>query len=148
MSESEGTLFARLRSAFESLDPAPADLADRMVAAMAVADLSREYALLTLIEDAPAAVRGDADTTTLQFSDGNASILLHISRAENGARRVDGWVDAAAVQVRLTQGTHTRAAVSDDQGRFAFDDVPPGLSRVLLISADDGKDLLTPQFEV
>ena len=38
----------------------PADLVDRMVAAVAVEDLSREYALLTLVEEsALAAVRGE-----------------------------------------------------------------------------------------
>ena len=50
----------------------PADLVDRMVAAVAVEDLSREYALLTLVEGSTlAAVRGETDTATLQFSDGD-----------------------------------------------------------------------------
>jgi len=38
--------------------------------------------------------------------------------------------------------------VPDAQGRFVFDDVPAGLSRVLLTPTGEGKDLLTPQFEV
>lgn len=55
----DAALFARLRSVWEEHDPVPADLIDRMVAAVAVADLSREYALLTLVETADlAAVRG------------------------------------------------------------------------------------------
>lgn len=140
-------LLARLRAAAVEIDPVPADLADRMIAAVAVADLSREYALLTLIENAEAAVRGDGDTTTLQFSDGSSMVLLHISRTGRGTRRVDGWATDAA-EVRLTQGDRTWTAAPDAQGRFAFDDVPAGLSRVLLTPVGDGKDLLTPQFEV
>jgi hypothetical protein len=44
----DAALFARMRAMWQDIDPAPADLVDRMVAAVAVEDLSREYALLTL----------------------------------------------------------------------------------------------------
>ncbi|MGM7670805.1 hypothetical protein [Microbacterium sp. A93] len=147
MAESDELMLAQLRAAFEELDPAPSDLADRMIAAIAISDLSREYALLTLIENAEAAVRGDSKTTTLQFSDGTSSILLHISHTANRRRRIDGWVDAGATEVRLTQGERDWSITPDEQGRFAFDDVLPGLSRVLLVTGEGHKDLLTPQFE-
>lgn len=148
MTSSDDALFARLRSALDEIDPIPAGLTDRLIAAVAVADLSREYALLTLIENAEAAVRGDSETTTLQFSDGTASILLHISHTARGRRRVDCWVDAGAVEVQLTQGRRSWITAPDEQGRCAFDEIPPGLSRVLLVTDADAKDLLTPQFEV
>ncbi len=91
----DAALFARLRAVWEEVDPVPADLVDRMVAAVAVGDLSREYALLTLVEGSTlAAVRGETDTATLQFSDGETSVLLHVTATEDGSRRVDGWVDA------------------------------------------------------
>jgi len=147
MPESDEMLLARLRTAFEVNDPVPSDLADRMIATIAMADLSREYALLTLIENTETAVRGDSETTTLQFSDGAASILLHITHTARGRRRIDGWVDADAVEVRLTQGDRDWSIAPDEQGRFAFDDVPPGLSRVLLLTGEGQKDLLTPHFE-
>lgn len=149
MSDTDAELLARLRTAANEIDPVPRDLADRVIAALAVADISREYALLTLIENAEAAVRGgDGETTTLQFSDGSASILLHVTHTERGRRRVDGWVDAGAVEVHLTQDDRTWTTTPDDQGRFAFEDIAPGLSRVRLIIGGDQKDLLTPHFEV
>lgn len=152
MSRSDDELFALLRTAIDEIDPMPQGLVDRTIAAVAVADVSREYALLTLMENAHAAVRGDSDTTTLQFSDGTASILLHISRTASGRRRVDGWVDADATELRLIQGEgpgeRTWTAVPDEQGRCAFDEIPPGLSRALLVSTGTAKDLLTPQFEI
>ncbi|GAB3597799.1 hypothetical protein [Microbacterium tumbae] len=148
MSDPDDLLFGRLRDAAEEFDPVPADLADRMIAAIAVADLSREYALLTLIEGVASPVRGEAETTTLQFSDGTSSVLLHVSRTERDHRRVDGWVDAETDEIRLTQGGRTWSVIPAESGRFAFDDVPPGLCRVLLVTAGDAKDLLTPQFEV
>ena len=145
---SDDDLFAAVRAAAERHDPMPADLADRMVAVVAVADLSREYALLTLTEGIESPVRGDAETTTMQFSDGSATVLLHVSRAENGRRRIDGWIDAEASEVRLSQGERTWTTAPAEHGRFAFEDVPPGLCRVQAVTAGDAKDLLTPQFEV
>lgn len=147
MNDADRALFAQLRAATEEYDPVPDDLADRMVAAVAVADLSREYALLTLVEGALSPVRGDAETTTMQFSDGVSSVVLHVSSNQSGRRRIDGWVEADAVEIRLTLGERRWSAEPGD-GRFAFDDVPPGLCRVLIVTVGEAKDLLTPQFEV
>ncbi|HWI31219.1 MAG TPA: hypothetical protein VNT50_06995 [Microbacterium sp.] len=148
----DAALFARLRHVWEEVDPVPADLVDRMVAAVAVEDLSREYALLTLVE-APslAAVRGEADTATLQFSDGSTSVLIHVTATEDGSRRIDGWVDAAALAIRLSQGAREWTADPGEHGRFAFGSVPRGVGRLrMVVKAADGqlRDFQTPQFEV
>jgi hypothetical protein len=147
----DAALFARLRLAWEEVDPVPADLVDRMVAAVAVEDLTREYALLTLVEGSLAAVRGEADTATLQFSDGTTSVLVHVTVTEDGARRIDGWVDATALAIRLVQGEREWSTDSGEHGRFAFDSVPAGVSRLRLVVRDadgDMHDFQTPQFEV
>lgn len=147
MNNPDAGLFAALRTAIEDVDPVPTDLADRMVAVVAVADLSREYALLTMVEGVEGAVRGDAETTTLQFSDGVSSVLLHISHTAQNLRRIDGWVDADTSEIRLTQGERSWSVPPGELGRFAFDDIPPGLTRVQLVTGANTKDLLTPQFE-
>ncbi|MDT0181856.1 hypothetical protein Q9S36_16890 [Microbacterium sp. ARD31] len=148
----DAALFARLRAVWERVDPVPADLVDRMVAAVAVEDLSREYALLTLVEgSALAAVRGETDTATLQFSDGQTTVLLHVTATEGGGRRIDGWSDAEALAVRVVQGEREWSADPSEHGRFAFEDVPPGVSRLRIVVRDAGgelKDFQTPQFEV
>jgi len=147
----DAALFATLRRVWQEVDPVPADLVDRMVAAVAVEDLSREYALLTLVEEAElAAVRGEADTMTLQFSDGRTSVLLHVTLDDGGARRLDGWVDASALAIRLDQGTREWAADAGEHGRFAFEGVPAGLTRLRLVvrSGDELREFATPQFEV
>lgn len=144
-------LYARMRAAWEAIDPVPADLADRMVAAVAVEDLSREYALLTLVETDLAAVRSDTDTLTLQFSDGTTTVLLHVTQTESGTHRVDGWVDAEVLAVRLVQESREMGAELGEHGRFSFDDVPAGVSRMKLAVRDEAGDLhdfQTPQFEV
>lgn len=147
----DAALFAQLRHVWDAVDPVPADLVDRMVAAVAVEDLSREYALLTLVEGVELAeVRGETDTLTLQFSDGSTSVLLHVSATEGNLRRVDGWVDATALAVRLSQGEREWSADPGESGRFAFEGVAPGVSRIRLVIKDgDGvREFMTPQFEV
>ena len=148
----DAALFARMRAVWEEVDPVPADLVDRMVAAVAVEDLSREYALLTLVEASElAAVRGESDTATLQFSDGTTSVLIHVTATEDGSHRVDGWVDAVALAIRLVQGERDWSADPGEHGRFAFDSVPAGVSRLrLVVRGTDGDlhDFETPQFEV
>lgn len=147
----DAALFARMRRMWEDVDPVPAELVDRMVAAVAVEDLSREYALLTLVEGSLAAVRSGTDTATLQFSDGTTSVLLHVTATEGAGRRVDGWVDAAALAIRLVQGEREWRAEPGEHGRFAFDEVTPGMARLRLVvrDADGGmRDFQTPQFEV
>ena len=148
----DAALFARMRAMWQDVDPVPAELVDRMVAAVAVEDLSREYALLTLVESSQlAAVRGETDTATLQFSDGTTSVLLHVTATEDGARRLDGWVDAAVLAIRLVQGDHEWTADPGEHGRFAFENVSGGVSRLrLVVRGSDGDlhDFQTPQFEV
>jgi hypothetical protein len=148
----DAALFARMRQMWQEVDPVPADLVDRMVATVAVEDLSREYALLTLVEGSQlAAVRGETDTATLQFSDGTTSVLVHVTAAEDGSRRIDGWVDAAALAIRLSQDEREWRTDPGEHGRFAFDAVPPGVSRLrLVVRGADGDlhDFQTPQFEV
>lgn len=148
----DAAVFARMRSVWRELDPVPEGLVDRMVAAVAVEDLTREYALLTLVDAAElAAVRGETDTATLQFSDGDTNVLVHVTMAEDGSRRVDGWVDAPALAVRLTQGEREWSAEAGEHGRFVFDGVRPGVSRLRLVvrGADDQlHEFQTPQFEV
>lgn len=150
--EDDAALFAALRRTWTGADPAPAEFVDAMVAAVAAADLEREYALLVLVDsDATAPVRGDADMLTMQFSDGTVSLLLHITRGERGTRRLDGWVDGDAIGVGLIQEGAERHSPSDG-GRFAFDDVGSGISRlrVSLTPSDDAPatELLTPRFEI
>ncbi|MFK4762161.1 hypothetical protein ACI3KS_14615 [Microbacterium sp. ZW T5_45] len=148
-SRSDAELFARLRTMWTSTDPEPASLVDRMIAAIATDSLSQEYALLTLVETPLAAVRGDAEALTLQFTDGTTSILLHITTAANGTRRIDGWVDAPGGEIELEQHGRARLTRPTDTGRFAFDDVRPGLSRVRLTpDASDAGGLVTPLFEL
>ncbi len=147
----DAELFARLRELWETVDPVPADLTDRIVAEVAIDDLTREWEVLSLLEDAAVgAVRGETAPHTLQFGDGDTSVLLHVSDTEDGRRRIDGWVDADVLAVRLEAGGREHAAGPSSAGRFAFDTVPPGQARVRLIIRQGAgtREFLTPEFDV
>lgn len=146
----DARMLARLREHWRAVDPVPAGLIDRMVAAVASDGLNSEHALLTLVEGQLGEVRGEADALTLQFSDGSTSILLHVTTTASGRRRVDGWVDTAAAEIVLTQGKKARSVSPEETGRFVFDEVPSGLTRVRLttVVGDETRTLATPQFEL
>jgi hypothetical protein len=98
-----------------------------------------------------AAVRGETDTLILQFSDGTSSVMLHVSMTEGGQRRVDGWIDPPALEVRLSQGDTEWSATPDDGGRFEIEGVSAGLCRLrMVLQPPDGamREVMTPQFEV
>ena len=78
-------------------------------------------------------------------------MLVHVTATEDGARRVDGWVDAVTLAIRLVQGDRDWSAEAGEHGRFAFDSVPAGLTRLrLVVRGADGElhDFQTPQFEL
>jgi hypothetical protein len=148
----DAALFGQLRGMWQTLDPVPPGLADRMVAAVAIEDLTREWTLLTLLDGRDlAAVRGESDTLILQFSDGTSSVMLHVSMTEDGQRRVDGWIDPPALEVRLSQGETEWGATPSEGGRFEIEGVTAGLCRLrMVIQPPEGalREVMTPQFEV
>ena len=149
----DAALFAALRHTWSAVDPVPEGLVDAMIAAVASADLGREYALLTLVDsDATAAVRGDADMLTLQFSDGRTNVLVHITPAERDTHRLDGWVDGEVAEVHLIQDDRSVRADTDG-GRFSFEEIAPGISRLRIVLATPAEtgaaaELQTPRFEI
>lgn len=154
----DAKLFARLRAAWMELDPEPDDFVDRMVAAVAAADLHREYELLTLVEQtefAPtrsAAVPREVDTRTLQFSDGTMTVLLRVSVTAGGRHRVDGWADGAPLVARLNQGDNGWST-QPVEGRFAFDELASGVTTLRLVTRARGdagglSEFATVPFEI
>lgn len=153
MATDDAVLFRALRDTWQQIDPVPDDLIDRMIVAVATADLSAEYALLTLVVDTDAvAVRGETDALTLQFTDGTASVLVHVVTDEKNRRRIDGWVDAPATEITLVQDDETWTT-TPDHGRFSFEDIPAGMCHVRVLldrTAEPGAsaELRTPRFDV
>jgi hypothetical protein len=158
MTVSDDELLQGVARLYAALDPVPADLADGVLARLAVQDLESEYELLTLVErvDTRAGTRrgGDPETSatvTLEFAGSTYRVLVRIGDADDGQRRLDGWV-VPALPMRVFLGTegdalaHTRqSADADRDGRFEFPAPMTGEVRLwLLPQAGRGNDAVPP----
>jgi len=148
----EASLLARLRRVWETIDPAPDDLADRALFTLGLADLDTDFELLRLTErgDALAGARAGAASaarvTHITFASANVSVMLAVGPAGSGphdglldGRRIDGWIaPAAAARVVAHSDTGECETTADEHGRFVLTDVPAGRLRLILFSRQPG----------
>ena len=128
-------LFARLRQMWNEVDPMPDDLVESVLVAIATEGLATEYVMLTMLETASGlvGVRGASESQTLEFTDGTLTVLLRVSSTGDGLRRVDGWLaPASTMTVRLIQAHGDVTTSTSPEGRFEFERVPAGRTRVWL----------------
>ena len=137
----DDAVYADLREMWERVDPMPADLPDRVIAAIAADDLDLE--LLTFTAAESLAVRGEAQV--LECSTDELTLVVWISDEPDGTRRIDGWTEGVE-EVTLLGGGVSRAAVVTVAGRFEFDDLPAGPVRLRLRTPRRG--FKTTEFEV
>jgi len=142
-----------LRTFWETVDPAPAGLADRVLLALQLRDL--DFELLRSHDPVElVGARGAGSTATLTFSSESFTMMVSLSPSDHDSRRLDGWLaPAAALRVELRTLSGIRATVADPNGRFAFDDVPAGPARLVVHPPDAHHTLLdhsvaTPAFEI
>jgi len=152
----DGVLLDELRALWDTVDPAPADLAERVLFAVQLEDLDTEFELLRMTDrsDALAGTRAAAhqrsDATHITFAGAELTVMLAVSvdAAGEETRRLDGWVaPAGAVRVVLhTIGGH-REATSDGSGRFVLEAVSAGMVQ-LLVHRAEGPPFVTPTVEI
>lgn len=173
MSTSDEDLLRSVAELFAELDPAPPDLADGVLARLAVQDLEAEFELFTLVQpvDALAGTRHEvrdegADgpetsaSVALEFAGSSYRVLVRVADTDEGGRRLDGWV-VPALPMRVFLGppgdelAHTRqSAYADRDGRFEFPAAMRGEMRLWLLpqrSRDDRERVppfVTPPFLV
>lgn len=143
-------LLVALREMWQLKDPVPASLADRMVAAVAVDDLSRDFALLELL-DVPerVSVRAATDENILHFGDDASSVLVRVT-TRGAACRLDGWSDPPAIAARLVQEGREWEADMSEIGQFSFDGIGRARAhlRMAVRGADGIREVATSWFEL
>jgi hypothetical protein len=160
MKLSDDELLQSIAELYAEIDPAPDDLADGVLARLAVEGLETEWELLTLVErvDLAAGTRaadtvtdGDDSTVALEFAGTSYRVLVRISTVDRH-RRLDGWV-VPAVPLRIfvgasdTDSNDSRQSVHADQdGRFEFPEPPTGQVRLWLVPQADGASTGAPSF--
>lgn len=143
-------LLRELREIAARLDPAPADLTDRVLFALTVQALEAEVAELTSQAGLVSrSLPGDpTETTTVTFSTEGLSIMVTVTPVRGGRVRLDGWLTCGRAEVELDlAGTGTRTVAADEDGRFVLDDLPHGGAR-LLVRPPAGQAVVTPQFTI
>jgi hypothetical protein len=153
----DGSLWRDLASMWDSLDPMPSGLVERVLVALATDDLDAEYELLHLVErtDQLVGARGTSDALTISFTGGAFALLLRVSGIGSQTRRVDGWVTPAReMRVTVKQQNRTWEAEVDARGRFEIPRLSAGLSRFWLLdhrapeSSVEQELFATPAFEL
>jgi hypothetical protein len=141
-----------IRTIFEQVDPMPAGLPERVRFSLALRGLETEVALL-VTEDDPrlAGARGTEQSRTVTFDSASLSIIIRIEANKSGSVRIDGWLappQRRAIEMQTSTGT--LSVSSDDQGRFAFGEVPQGAARLVVVGAAErdqsgrGPTVVTP----
>ena len=136
----------RIRELFETTDPMPADLPERIRFRLALRDLDVEVAKLAAEEDRPvSAVRGVEQSRLITFDSDSLTIMIRIDANADGTARVDGWLaPAQRREIEMKTSAESLRITSDDQGRFAFAEVPRGSAQLIVQPAGQGRPVVTP----
>ena len=61
------------------------------------------------------------------------TVMVTVSQEGHDGFRLDGWLaPAAALSIELRRSEASVSTSSDEDGRFVFDNVPPGLAQLVL----------------
>jgi hypothetical protein len=133
----ERVLIDQLRGMWEQSDPVPGDLVERVLFTVGLEDL--EFELMRLHDaQEPIGARGQETASTVTFSSESLTVMVTVSATGPQHRRIDGWiVPGGALRVELRTARGARHGAADDDGRFAFDDVPAGLVQLAIHPTDD-----------
>jgi hypothetical protein len=154
--ELDETILDRLRDLHERLDPPPADLTERVLFAVALADLDGadldiEVARLREDELVGSGARATERTRTISFEAASLSIMVTVVEEPDGRVRVDGWLAPPAphrVELRMEPAARRTALVAqaDEAGRFVLAAVPRGLAQLVVhvTAADGATTVVTP----
>jgi hypothetical protein len=136
-----------LRQMFAAADPMPPDLPERIRFTLALRGVEIEVARLAA-EDADgllAAARGAEHSRTITFDSDSLTIMIRIDANADGTARVDGWLAPPQRRdIEIKTPVNSLNATSDEQGRFAFAQVPHGTAQFVVRPAGQERSVVTP----
>jgi len=142
-----------LRDYFEGSDPVPTGLVERIQFEITLDALQAEIATLTQLDLAESGARGvtTEDVRTITFTSASLTTMVTVTAESDGSVRVDGWAaPGAGLRVELLLPEGPRETYADDTGRFAFEAVPRGLSKLAMHvpRGEEFSTVLTPTIEL
>jgi hypothetical protein len=149
LDESDFELLGEVRDMFQAADPMPAELPERIRFYLAFRDLEIEIARLAVEQDQLAvAARGSEESRTITFDSESLTIMIRIDANSDGTVRVDGWLaPSQRREVEMKCAAEPLCVTSDEQGRFAFSQVPRGTAQLVVRPAGPdgaGRSVVTP----
>jgi len=138
----DGSLLLAVRDCFETVDPMPFDLPERIRFALALHDLEAQVARMArTVNQTAQVVRGTEESRIVTFDSDRLTIMIRIESNPDGTARVDGWLaPPQAHRVEMSMTDESLTAIADELGRFVFYSVPRGTGRLIVrprASADD-----------
>jgi hypothetical protein len=129
-------LLTELRAMWETLDPPPADLSERVLFTLELRNLEFELMQMSDAFDLVGA-RGPETARTVTFGSESLTVMVNLSGDDQEPRRLDGWVvPTTPLRVELRTSTGTLETYADDDGRFSFEQAPAGLVQLVLHPTD------------
>lgn len=155
----DAALLDEVARVYDDVDPVPPGLIDRLAFGLALDELYAEVAEMTRVPADLAGVRSDVDavrTATLTFAVETLTAMITVTHAGPDRVRLDGWLaPAQSLVVRLRTQHGRLETLTDDAGRFAFDDLPDGFVQLSFYPGTGGEDdedggsaVVTPSFEL
>lgn len=141
MDEFDLAILDSIREAFERADPMPADVLERIKFSLALRDLEAEVARIAAEEDPRlVAVRSAEQSRTVTFDSDSLTIMIRIDSDKNDTVRIDGWLaPPQRREIEMQTASGTLRTVSDQQGRFAFANLPRGTARLSVRPGEQGQ---------
>jgi hypothetical protein len=130
----DGNLLLAVRDFFETVDPMPFDLPERIQFALALHDLEAEVTRMArTVNETARVARGAEESRIVTFDSDRLTIMIRIESNPDGTARVDGWLaPPQAHRVEMSMADESITAVADDLGRFVFHRVPRGTGRLIV----------------
>jgi hypothetical protein len=127
---SDAALFNSIRAAYDERDPVPDGLVERIQFELTLDALHTEVATLMQLESATAGVRGGSATEsvrTVTFTSDSLTTMVTITPQPG-----------AGVRVELLGSDGSQETTADEDGRFVFEGVQPGLAKFVLYVMKEG----------
>ncbi|MGH8961315.1 MAG: carboxypeptidase regulatory-like domain-containing protein [Jatrophihabitantaceae bacterium] len=147
----DALVLGRLASLYDSLDPVPTGLVERLQFGITLDALHAEVAELQRDAELTGVRSGEAtEAQTVTFTSSNLTTMVTITAASAERARIDGWAaPGAGVVVELRTADQTLSTTADGEGRFVFEDVQRGLAQfVLRPAAGSPPAVVTPSIEI
>lgn len=133
LDDTDTELLATMAGMYDSFDPVPDGLVERIGFTLTLADLEIELARLTAEIREPVGARGEERARTVTFSSDSLTVMVTMTPANHGGFRIDGWLaPGGSLRVELRTDGGSREVLADGNGRFEFGAVPSGLVQLVL----------------